>query len=164
MLFSIGHHLHRNQMFFLPIIRRERQMDGESEESGATQQGKYEAGGTILRAAITANKFMPECPNSTPHFATLVIIKTVRYTVLKLSCNSNNNAIWYVASSCALPACTQRTQRLHRALLLSIDTIYHMTDTAVTQAELHHASSRENSPPLKASLSSKSPSFEKNNP
>lgn len=39
-LFAVGHHLLRKQMFFLPFISRERQMDGESEESSAAQQGK----------------------------------------------------------------------------------------------------------------------------
>ncbi len=38
---AVGHHLHGKQMFFLPFISRERQMDGESEASGTTQQGKY---------------------------------------------------------------------------------------------------------------------------
>lgn len=40
-LSALGHHLLRKQMFLLPFISRERQMDGESEESSAAQQGMY---------------------------------------------------------------------------------------------------------------------------
>lgn len=57
---AAGHHLHRKQMFFLPFISRERQMDGESEESSATQQGKHAVGGTRLFAAINTNNFVSQ--------------------------------------------------------------------------------------------------------
>lgn len=42
---ATGHHLHRKQMFFVPFVSRERQMDGESAQGGAAQQGKHAVGG-----------------------------------------------------------------------------------------------------------------------